>query len=154
MKTFARHKRASFDFELGKEYEAGIALRGFEVKAIRRGAAKLEGAHVVVRGGEAFLVGADIPPFQPSNTPPDYDPGRARRLLLSKKEIRETAALEARKGYTLIPTRLYEKSGKIKLAFSGARGKKQYDKRETLKKKEVAREVARALKHEAGRKAR
>jgi SsrA-binding protein len=118
------------------------------VKAIRKGMASLRGAHVVVRGGEAYIVGASIPPYQTNNTPVDYDPTRSRRLLLSKKEIRTLLGKEEQKGLTLVPLSLYNKSSVIKVHIAVARGKKKVDKRETIKKRDTNRDIERTLKNQ------
>lgn len=148
MTDFIRHKRARFDFEILDTFEAGLVLVGHEVKAIRSGRAKLEGAHVVVRGGEAFLVGASISPFQPANTPKEYEPERTRKLLLSRKELNQIEEKSEQKGLTAVPTRLYSKNGKIKLEVAIARGKKKADKRETIKARDVKRDIERTLKNQ------
>ena len=140
------NKRARFDYEFLKEYEAGIELLGFEVRSLRNKRGSLRGAYVVVRGGEAYLVGATIPPYQPGNTPDSYDPERARRLLLSRKELAELAGADTAKGLTLVPIALYNKGRRLKLSFALARGKKKHDKRETIKEREAKRKVARVLK--------
>jgi SsrA-binding protein len=141
------NKKAHFDYEILETYEAGIELFGFEVKSIRAGNAHLEGARVLIRGGEAFLVGASIPPYQQPNTPPSYEPDRTRKLLLHKKEIAYLAGKEHEKGLTMVPIKLYNKTRTIKLQFGVARGKKKADKRETIKKREVKRSIARELKN-------
>lgn len=148
MADLIRNKKATFDFELLDTFEAGIELSGFEVKSLRKKQGSLEGAHVVVRGGEAFLVGATIPPFQPANTPTDYDPERSRRLLLSRKEISGLADAEAQKGLTVVPISVYSKARKLKLKLAIARGKKKYDKREVIKKRESKRAIERTLKQQ------
>lgn len=140
-----RNKKATFDFELGDRFEAGIELRGYEVKSIRQGHGKLEGAHVIVRGGEAYLIGADIPAFQKANAPKSYDSTRPRRLLLSKKEIGELLGAESQKGQTVVAVSIYAKGSKLKLECAIARGKKKHDKRETLKKKAVKRDIEREV---------
>ena len=147
MPTLIHNKKVHFDYEILEEFEAGIELLGFEVKSLRAKRGSLEGAHVTIRGGEAFLINAEIPPYQPSNTPKDYDPKRRRKLLLTKKEISLLAGKEAQKGLTLVPISLYTKGRHIKLSFGIARGKKKYDKRETIKKRDTERDVARELKH-------
>lgn len=141
-----RNKKASFDFELGERFEAGLQLFGYEVKSIRKGQGKLEGAHVIIRGSEAFLVNAEIPPFQKANTPPSYDPKRARKLLLKEKEIIQLSEAEAQKGQTLVAVSIYEKGSNLKLELAIARGKKKYDKRETIKKKDSKRDLEREIK--------
>lgn len=147
MTTLVQHKKARFNFEILESYEAGLELFGHEVKSLRNKQGSLEGAHVLVRGNEAFLVGATIPPYQASNTPESYDPERTRKLLLNKKEIGEIADAEAKKGLTIIPISVYSKGRKLKLQIAIARGKKKYDKREVLKKRESTRAIERTLKN-------
>ncbi len=147
MKIFAHNKKAYHDYEILDEYESGIELKGFEVKSIKLGRASLKGARVVLRGGEAFLIGANIPPYQAANTPKDYDPERARRLLLTKKEINKLLGKEQEKGLTLPALLLYNKGNLIKLKFAVARGKKKYDKREQIKKRDQKRDIERSLKY-------
>ncbi len=143
---YAQNKKAYHDYEILEEIEAGIALKGFEVKSIKQGKASLKGARVVVRGNEAFLIGANIPPYQASNTPKDYDPERARKLLLHKKEIAKLIGKEQQKGLTLPALSLYNKGGLVKLKFAVARGKKKFDKRESIKKRDIERDLKRSLK--------
>lgn len=148
MKSFIINRRATFDFELLKTYEAGIELFGSEVKAIRSGKGKLEGAHVVVRGGEAYLVGASVSAHQPANAPEHYDPERVRRLLLSRKEIGELNQKSDQKGLTIVPLVLYSAGRNIKLKMAVARGKKKQDKREVLRKRDAQRHLERTLKNQ------
>lgn len=144
--NYLERKRARFDFELLKTFEAGIELLGTEVKSLRAHRGKLEGAHVTVRGGEAYLLNCEIPPFQPKNTPGDFDATRNRRLLLSKKEIAELGKAEETKGLAVIPLEIYPKGRYIKLRIAIARGKKKADKREAIKKREAERDISRELK--------
>lgn len=144
--ALVHNKKAGFNYEFLETYEAGIQLRGFEVKALKKGQGSLEGAYIIIRGDEAFVVGMQIPPYQPANTPKDYDPLRPRKLLLAKKEIRTLAGIEGKKGLTIVPISVYNKKTKIKLSIAVARGKKQYDKRESIKKKDAERELKRELK--------
>jgi SsrA-binding protein len=123
-----------------------MELQGTEVKALRQKQGSLEGARVVVRGGEAYLVGATIPPYQIPNTAESYDPARTRRLLLSKKEIAEIADVEAKKGLTIVPIEVYNAKRFIKLRFAVVRGKGKADKREDLKKADAMRDIERALR--------
>lgn len=146
MKTLLKNKKARFDFEILEEFEAGIELFGFEVKALRAGKGNLSGSHVTVRGGEAYLLNFKLPPYQPQNTPESYDTERPRRLLLSKKEIFELAEKERQKGLTIAPLSVYNKNRLIKVKIGVARGKKKYDKRETLKRRQAEREIKRSLK--------
>ncbi|MBL4644710.1 MAG: SsrA-binding protein SmpB [Candidatus Pacebacteria bacterium] len=141
-----QNKRIRFDFELLKEFEAGIELLGIEVKSIRAKRGSLTGARVLVRGGEAYLVGATIQPYQAENTPDSYDPERVRRLLLSKKELLELASADVAKGLTIVPISLYNKGRVLKLSFALARGKKQKDKREKIKKRQTKISIEREMK--------
>lgn len=140
------NKKASFDYEVLEKFEAGVEFLGFEVKSVQMKRGSLEGARVIVRGGEAFLVGASVPAFQPKNAPKSYEADRPRRLLLKKSEITRLADAEGQKGLTVIPISMYNKSRKIKVEIAIVRGKKKYDKRETIKKRDSEREMAREMK--------
>ena len=142
------HKRVHFDYELLEQFEAGVQLFGTEVKSLRAHHGKLEGAHVTVRGGEAFLMNAEIPPFQAANASKGYESTRNRRLLMTKKEIAEIAKAEEQAGLTIVPISVYNKGRKMKLQVGIARGKKRFDKRETTKKRETEREIRREMKYE------
>lgn len=146
MSTFIRNKKASFDYEILEKFDAGIELFGFEVKSIKSNHGNIEGSHITVRGGEAFLLNANIPPYQTANTPKDYDPERNRRLLLTKKELSELSGLEEKKGLTIVPISMYNKGKKVKVEIAVVRGKKKFDKRETIKKKDTQRDIDRELK--------
>jgi len=146
MSNLLDNPKAFFNYEMLERYEAGIELLGFEVKSVRAGKGALTGAHIIVRGGEVYIVGLRIDPYQVGNTPIGYDPDHSRRLLLTKKEIRILEEQEAKKGLTLVPLSLYNKGGKIKVSFAVARGKKQFDKRETIKKRDTDRDIRRELK--------
>lgn len=148
MKPLIQHKRARFDFELLDTYEAGIELAGHEVKAVRAGKGILDGAHVIVRGSEAYLVGAQIAPYQGANTPAGYDPEQARRLLLTHEQIAEIANASEQRGLTIVPIMMYNKGRYIKLSIAVARGKKKADKRETLKARDTKRDIERTLKNQ------
>ena len=136
------------NYETLEEFEAGIELLGHEVKSLRNKQGKLEGSHVIVRGGEAYIVGMSIPPYQPKNTPKDYDPARSRRLLLTKKELETISAAEGQKGLTIVPISVYNKGQKLKLRIAVARGRKKYDKRDVLKKRDTKRDIERTLKNQ------
>ena len=148
MSAYIQNRRATFDFEILKTYEAGLVLHGYEVKAIRAGKGSLKGAHVLVRGGEALLIGASINPYQPANTPKNYDPERNRTLLLSKKEIDEIDQKTNAERLTAIPIKLYNSGRKIKLEIAVARGMKKTDKRENIKERETKRDIERTLKNQ------
>ena len=148
MADLIQNKKVYFNFEITKEFEAGIQLHGFEVKSIRKKQGSLEGSYVIIRGGEAFLVGAYVPAFQPANAPENYDPERIRKLLLNKDEIGELAGLEKQKGLTIVPISMYNKGRNLKVKIGIARGKKMYDKREDIKKKDTKRDIERTLKNQ------
>jgi len=141
-----KNKKAFFDYEILEKFEAGLELKGYEVKALKNGRGSVTGARVLIRGGEAFVVGMDIPPYQPANAPVGYDSGRTRRLLLHKKEIRYLEGKAKERGLTLVPISVYTKGNLVKLEFGAGRGKKKSDKRETIKKREAQRKIERALK--------
>ncbi len=144
--SLVQNKKAYFNYEILEKFEAGIELLGFEVKAIKAGLSSLEGAHVTVRGQEAFITGMNISPYQPKNTSKDYEPLRNRRLLLTKKEIAKLGGAEGQKGLTIVPLSVYNKGSKLKMELAIVRGKKQFDKRETIKKRDTEREVRRLEK--------
>ncbi len=146
MTTFIQNKKARFDYEIREEFEAGVVLTGAEVKSVRKGKGKLEGSHVVVRGGEAFLVGAHISPYQEKNTPESYDPERARKLLLSRKELLLLETESEQAGLTIVPLSWYNKGQKLKLKIALGRGKKKTDKRETFKERDSKRAIDRIMK--------
>jgi SsrA-binding protein len=146
MPHYAENRKARFNYEILEKYETGIELLGAEVKSVRGGQMSLEGAFVIIRGGEAFLINASIPPYQPKNAPKDYDPLRNRKLLLTKKEINELAGSEKNKSLTIVPISVYNKGRKIKVEIALVKGKKKFDKRETLKKRDTEREIRRTLK--------
>ncbi len=146
MTTYINNRKANFNYEVKDKYEAGIDLLGFEVKAVKSGKGNLAGAYCIVRGNEAFLIGAHISPYQENNTPKGYDPTRTRKLLLNKKQIKELATAEGTKGLTLVPLSLYSKGHHIKVSVAIAKGKKSFDKRETIKKRDIDREMRREYK--------
>jgi SsrA-binding protein len=146
MANYAENRKARFDYEIVGKYEAGIELLGSEVKSVRDGQMSLEGAFVIVRGGEAFLINSNIPPYQVKNSAKDYDPLRNRKLLLTKKEIGELADSGKNKSLTIIPISVYNKNRKIKVNIALVKGKKKFDKRESIKKRDTEREVRRTLK--------
>lgn len=140
------NKKVFFDYEILETFEAGLVLFGHEVKAIKTGHISLDGAYVVLKGNEAYLINAKIPPYQPANAPKEYDPARSRKLLLHKKELNYLIGKSRSQGLTLVPLRVYTKRSKIKLEFGLAKGKRKYEKRELIKKRESGREIERGLK--------
>lgn len=145
--TLVEYKKALLKYAPIESFSAGIELIGQEVKALKSKLGSLEGARVVVRGGEAFIVGMTIPPYQPANIGKDYDPERPRRLLLAKKEIAALAAAESKKGLTIIPLEVYTNRTFVKARVAIARGKGKSDRREDLKKRDALRETGRVLKN-------
>ncbi len=144
-KPYSQNRRASFDYEIVERFNAGLALVGGEVKSIQTGRANIAGATIVIRGAVPYLLGADIPAYQPKNGSPNYDALRARPLLLTKKEIAELHEMTEQKKLTLVPLMLYNKHGLIKLEFGAGKRRKKSDKREAIKKKEVKREIRRSV---------
>ena len=145
MATFADNRKAFFDYEILQKFTAGLELVGTEVKAIREGKMSLRGAFIAVRGGEAYLVGSDIQPYQPKNAPESYDATRGRKLLLGKAELEELAKAEGTKGLTIVPLSVYNKGRFLKIDIAIARGKKKFDKREAIKKHDIERDLKRSL---------
>ena len=148
MKSLVENKKARLEYESIETYDTGIELRGFEVKSLRAGKASLAGSRVVVRGGEAFLVGATISPYQENNTPAGYEADRTRRLLLTRKELDELTGHENRKGLTIIPLMAYASGRTLKLRIAVARHRKKHDKRSILKDRDAERDIRRTLKNE------
>ena len=146
MKILALNKRVRYDYEILEIFEAGLVLKGHEVKSVKLGHISLTGSYVVIKNGEAYLLNATISPYQPKNIPPDYEPTRSRKLLLHKKEIQYLIGKSQERGLTLVPTRVYTNKDKIKLEFGIGKGKKKIDKRETIKKRDVEREIEQKLK--------
>ncbi|MES2668719.1 MAG: SsrA-binding protein SmpB [Patescibacteria group bacterium] len=146
MTALIENKKVGLRFEVLETYQAGLELAGYEVKSIRARLGSLNGARVIVRGGEAYIVGMTVPPFQIANAPKAYDPERARRLLLSRKEIAELLEAEAKKGLTLVPLELYNAGRYLKARIAIVRGKGKADKREDMKRLEAKKEADRAMR--------
>lgn len=147
MAPLLEYKKARMKYAVEETSSAGIELTGTEVKALRAKLGSLDGARVVVRGGEAFILGMTIPPYQPANAPASYDPERARRLLLTKKEIAAFADAESAKGLTIVPLEVYTSGRNLKARVAIVRGKGARDRREDLKKRDAAREASRLIKN-------
>jgi len=145
--SLIENKKAHLNYEILEEFEAGIELLGPEVKSLRNKLGKLEGAHITIRGGEAYLIGASIPPYQAGNMAEGYEPARNRKLLLTKKEIVALGEHESQKGLTIVPLRVYNKGRNLKLSIGVARGRKKYDKRAVLKERDSKRDIDRTLKN-------
>ena len=146
MPNLSENRKARFNYEILETFEAGIELKGFEVKAIKNGHIDLAGTFAVIRGAEICLLNANIAPYQAGNVPSDYDSTRARRLLLNKKEISELTGKMKERGLTLVPLRVYNKGNLVKVELGLGRGKRGPDKRATIRKREVKREIERTLK--------
>lgn len=147
MADYLRNKKAAFDYALEDSYECGIELFGTEVKSVKHSHGSLIGAYVSVLGGELYLLGAHIPPWQEKNVSAEFDPYRSRKLLVTRKELATLSRAAQTKGLTIVPIALYGKGPLIKLKIAVAKGKKNFDKRETLKKKAVTRDIQRDLRH-------
>lgn len=143
MDILIQNKKVGLDYEIMEKFQAGIKLLGGEVKSLRQKNGSLEGSHVSVRGGEAFLLNSFIPPYQEKNTEEDYDPHRRRTLLMTKEELGRLADLESKKGLTVVPIVVYNNRRKIKIEIAVVKGKKKFDKREDLKKRQIDRDIAR-----------
>lgn len=146
MRVISENKKAYFNYEILEKFEAGISLIGQEVKSLKTRGVNLAGSYVILKDEEVFWIGVKIPPYQPKNAPSYYNPERSRKLLLAKNEIKYLIGKTKQRGLTLIPLRVYTKGRKIKLEFAITRGKKKFDKRELIRKREVEREIQKTLK--------
>ncbi len=146
MTTIATNKRATFDYVLTDRFEAGLVLTGSEVKSVKTGHASLKGSFVTVKGGELYLTNALIPRYQHAHRDTKHDESRSRKLLLKGREVRSLIGKSRVEGLTLVPLRLYTKGQLVKLEFAVAKGKKAFDKRETIKKRDDSRNMSRMLK--------
>ena len=144
------NRKAYHDYFIEEKFEAGLSLQGWEVKAIRAGRAQLKEAYVIVKDGQIMLIGAHITPLTTASTHVHPDPTRTRRLLLHKREITRLVGQVERAGYTLVPLNLHYSKGRVKLDVGLAKGKKQYDKRATIKEREWAREQQRLIRNRTG----
>jgi SsrA-binding protein len=146
MKVLAVNKRASYDYELLERYEAGLVLLGHEVKSVKTGHLSLKGSFVAIKGGEMCLTNAFIPPYPFAGKLPQYDPTRSRPLLLKKSEIRSLIGKIRVQGLTLVPLRMYTRRRLLKLEFAVGKGKKSFDKRASIAKKEARRRIDQSLR--------
>jgi SsrA-binding protein len=145
-RLIAENRKARYDYFIEERYEAGLALEGWEVKAMRAGKAQLTEAYVYLRGGEAFLIGAHLSPLRTTSTHVMADPVRTRKLLLNYSELQGLIGAVERRGYTIVPLELYWKNGRAKLQVGLAKGKKQHDKRAVEKDRDWQRNKARLLR--------
>jgi SsrA-binding protein len=146
MASLIENKKARLRFEVLATYQAGLELLGTEVKSVRTKLGSLDGSRVIVRGGEAYIVGMTIPPFQVANAQKGYDPERTRRLLLKRSEIAELLDAEAKKGLTIVPLEVYNNGRYLKASVAIVRGKNKADKREDMKRADAKKETAQLLK--------
>ncbi len=146
MPLLVENKKAGFNYEILEKIEAGLVLFGHEVKSLRSKKGSLFGSYVIIKEDGFYLVNCNIPPYQQKNTPTSYDSKRRRKLLLKKNEIGYLSGKTKEKGVALIPLRIYTKKNLIKLEFAVAKGKKKYDKREAIKKREIDRDLKRMMK--------
>lgn len=146
MKIVAENKKAYYNYHILEKFEAGVSLIGQEVKSLKTRGVNLAGTYVVIKDEEAFWIGAKISPYQPKSISSEYNPERSRKLLLKKSEIKYLIGKVKERGLTLIPLKLYTKNGIIKLEFGIGKGKKKFDKRELIKKREIEKELKREIK--------
>ena len=144
--TIARNKKARFDYFIEDTFEAGLALQGWEVKSLRAGHIQLKESYVIIKNNEAWLLGAHISALSSASTHITTDPVRTRKLLLHRREIDRMIGAIDRQGYTIVPTAMYWRKGRAKLEIGLAKGKKQHDKRATIKARDWEREKHRVLK--------
>jgi SsrA-binding protein len=145
-KVIADNRQARFRYEILETYEAGVELKGTEVKSIREGKANIRDGYALIRNGEAWLLNVHISPYESSSDYFNHDPRRTRRLLLHKKEIRKLIGKVEQEGLTLVPLKMYFKRGFVKITIALGKGKKLHDKRESIKAREDKRDMARAIK--------
>ncbi len=148
-RPLAQNRRASHDYFIEETFEAGLVLKGTEIKSIRAGKVSIQDAHARIINGEAFVINMHVAPYEQGNRF-NHDPTRTRKLLLHKSEIDKLIGRTQRQGYTLVPLKVYIKNGFAKLLIGLGKGKKKYDKREDLKQKQMKRDIDRAMK-EGGR---
>ena len=140
------NKRANFDYAISERFEAGLVLRGYEVKSVKNGHISLKGSFVTVKGEELYLTNANIPLYKHAGAIANYDPTAPRKLLLHRAEIRTLIGKSRVEGLTLVPIRVYTKRGLLKIEFGIGKGRKKHDKRSVIQKRESDRKIARALK--------
>ena len=147
--SIAENKKAFHDYFIEERYEAGLVLEGWEVKAIRAGRAQIKEAYVILKDAEPFVIGMHVSPLPTASTHVKPDPTRSRKLLLNAEEIRRLIGKVEQRGYTLVPLDLHYTRGRVKIAVGLAKGKKQYDKRDTEKERDWQREQQRLLRKRA-----
>ena len=145
--TIVFNRKAGFEYFLETQYEAGLSLEGWEVKSLRAGKVNISDAHIIIKNGEAFLLAAQINPLQTASTHIIADPLRTRKLLLNRKELNSLIGGVERQGYTIVPISMYWKKSKIKIKIALAKGKREHDKRDTVKNREWQRDHSRLMKN-------
>ncbi len=145
--SIAENRRARFEYHIEEQYEAGIVLEGWEVKAIREGQVQLPDGYVMIRDGELYLIGCRINPLRTASTHVNPMADRTRKLLMKKEQIRRLIGKVEQRGFTLVPLNLHYKDGRVKVEIALAKGKAQHDKRETEKKRDWEREKGRLMRH-------
>ena len=148
--SIAENRRARFEYHIEEQYEAGIVLEGWEVKAIREGQVQLPDGYVMIRDGELYLIGCRINPLRTASTHVNPLADRTRKLLMKKEQIRRLIGKVEQRGFTLVPLNLHYKDGRVKVEIALAKGKAQHDKRETEKKRDWEREKGRLMRHKVG----
>lgn len=148
MTRIADNKKARHDYFIEEQFEAGLVLEGWEVKAIRAGRIQIGESHIVIRNGELFVLNMHISPLETASTHIRPDANRTRKLLMHKQEINKLIGRVEQRGFTLVPLNLYFKQGRVKMTVALAKGKKQHDKRATIKDRDWEREKARIMKHD------
>jgi SsrA-binding protein len=148
--SIAENRRARFEYHIEEQYEAGIVLEGWEVKAIREGQVQLPDGYVLIKDGELYLIGCRINPLRTASTHVSPLADRTRKLLMKKEQIRRLIGKVEQRGYTIVPLNLHYKDGRVKVEIALAKGKAQHDKRETEKKRDWEREKGRLMRHKVG----
>lgn len=141
-----QNRKAKYDYDILETYEAGIVLKGTEIKSIRKGAANVKDSYALIRNGEIYIIGMHISKYEEGNIF-NHDETRTRKLLLHKKEIKKIKGNVEKEGMTIIPIKLYFKKNKVKILLAVAKGKKNYDKRESIKKKDIERQMQKEYKY-------
>jgi len=146
MSTLAANKRARFDYDLIEEYEGGLKLRGAEVKSARKGNVRLQGAYLMIQNNELWVRNMHIGRYQPAGAQEDYDPTRDRKVLVHRKELRGLVEKKHAQGLTLVPLKVYTKGDLIKISFAVARGKRNHEKRDAIKKRDIDKRMKEEMK--------
>jgi len=152
-RTVATNRKARHDYHIEESFEAGIALTGSEIKSVRAGRVNLRDSYAIVRNGELWLINSHIAPYDPASRQ-NHEPRRNRKLLMHRRQINRLEGQVQERGYTLVPLRMYLRGSKAKVELALARGKRQYDKRETIAKREAGRQIERALKEQTQKRTR